>query len=219
MKISKCIVTESELKWQYINAPCSTSALPYWKTRVHNLPDFMKVVIEKDYDKELFHEYLDEPYFKLVHRLEDMKEETGNNHYGIQTVNGISELEAVASFINECYQHISVTLEQVKRWKQEAVHDDSLWLWITDECGKRIALGIADFDSEIGEGILEWIQVLPEHRGQGVGRFLVNQLLIRMKGKAKFVTVSGELYNKTNPRILYLKCGFGEEEIWHVLRK
>lgn len=121
-EISDCIVTESKLKSEYINAPCKTSSLPYWKTKVHSLPDHMKVIIEKDYNKELFHEYLDEPYFKLIHRLENIKEEPDNKQYSIQIVNGITELDSVVAFINECYQHISVTLEQVKRWMQEAVN-------------------------------------------------------------------------------------------------
>ena len=74
-------------------------------------------------------------------------------------------------------------------------------------------------DSEIKEGILEWIQVSPEYRGVGLGKFIVNELLWRMKDKAEFVTVSGKADNPTNPRNLYIACGFSGEEIWHVMRK
>ena len=48
---------------------------------------------------------------------------------------------------------------------------------------------------EIGEGSLEWIQVLPEYRGQGLGTKLVLELLCRLKDKAAFVTVCGEVDN------------------------
>ena len=46
--------------------------------------------------------------------------------------------------------------------------------------------GIADYDSEAKELILEWIQVLPEYRGQKIGQLIVNELLRRMQGIAAF---------------------------------
>ena len=66
---------------------------------------------------------------------------------------------------------------------------------------------------------MEWIQVSPEHRGIGLGKLVVNELLWRMKDKAEFVTVSGKVDNSTNPRGLYIACGFTDEVIWHVMRK
>lgn len=78
---------------------------------------------------------------------------------------------------------------------------------------------MAELDAEIKEGILEWIQVSPEYRGKGLGKFVVNELLWRMKDKAEFATVSGKVNNSTNPRGLYIACGFFGEEIWHVMRK
>jgi GNAT superfamily N-acetyltransferase len=60
---------------------------------------------------------------------------------------------------------------------------------------------------------LEWIQVSPEHRGKGLGKFVVNELLWRMKDTAEFVTVSGKVDTPTNPRERYLECGFSDEKI------
>ena len=88
-------------------------------------------------------------------------------------------------------------------------------MWEEHDC----ASGIAELDTDIKEGILEWIQVSPEYRGKGLGKFIVNELLWRMRDKADFVTVSGKVDNPTNPRELYKTCGFADEEIWHVLRK
>jgi ribosomal protein S18 acetylase RimI-like enzyme len=79
------------------------------------------------------------------------------------------------------------------------------------------ALGIADFDAEIKEGSLEWIQVLPSKRGLGLGKMLVNELLQRLKSKADFVTVSGRVDNPANPQALYRKCGFTGDDIWYVV--
>ena len=82
-----------------------------------------------------------------------------------------------------------------------------------------MATGIAELDREIGEGVLEWIQVSKSHRGCGLGSYIVSQLLWRMKDKARFVTVSGQCYNPTNPEGLYRKCGFTGNDVWHILRK
>jgi len=82
-----------------------------------------------------------------------------------------------------------------------------------------IALGIAECDEDIMEGSLEWIQVLPQYRGYGIGVALVNFLLLILKEKSKFVTVSGKIDNKTNPQRMYRKCGFQGNDIWHILRR
>ena len=94
----------------------------------------------------------------------------------------------------------------------------SLPFWKTNLI-KIVASGIAELDVEIKEGILEWIQVSPEYRGKGLGKFVVNELLWRMKDKVEFVTVSGKVDDFTNPRGLYIACGFTDEVIWHVMRK
>lgn len=75
---------------------------------------------------------------------------------------------------------------------------------------------MADLDPYMKEGILEWIQVLPEYRRKGLGKALVCELLTRMKGKAKFSTVSGDCNNINNPINLYRKCGFIGNSIWYI---
>ena len=58
-----------------------------------------------------------------------------------------------------------------------------------------------------------------KYRGKGIGKFIVNELLQRMKDKASFVTVSGQVNNSTNPQALYRKCGFEGNDIWHIMHK
>ena len=95
-----------------------------------------------------------------------------------------------------------------------------MWICIFDKYNKKIvATGIAEFDKEIKEGYLEWIQVSKDYRKKGFGTVIVNELLFRLKEKADFVTVSGKLKNESKPENLYLKCGFENKTIWHVLTK
>ncbi len=58
-----------------------------------------------------------------------------------------------------------------------------------------------------------------ENREKGLGQFIENELLWRMKDRAKFVTVSGKIDNATNPEMLYRKCGFTGNDVWHILRR
>ena len=54
------------------------------------------------------------------------------------------------------------------------VYDSALWLAIKDnQADEVVATGIAELDKEIGEGVLEWIQVSEQHRGYGLGKYVV----------------------------------------------
>ncbi|MCL2279392.1 MAG: hypothetical protein FWC20_08325 [Oscillospiraceae bacterium] len=102
-------------------------------------------------------------------------------------------------------------------WTKYPVFDNNIWIWVWDNIANvPAALGIADFDSDISEGSLEWIQVLPNYRGKGFGEAVTLELLFRLSKKADFVTVSGEVENITNPERLYRKCGFTGEAVWIV---
>lgn len=84
---------------------------------------------------------------------------------------------------------------------------------------KFVGCGIADYDREMKELILEWIQVVPQYRGLKIGQLIVSELLARKRDIAEFATVSGKVNNITDPEKLYRKCGFIGSDIWHILRK
>ena len=94
-----------------------------------------------------------------------------------------------------------------------------LFAGTNETTGEIIASGIAEQDATIREGVLEWIQVSPAYRRRGWGRIIVYELLWRLTDQADFVTVSGKVNERTAPRALYDRCGFGEAVIWHVLKK
>lgn len=200
----------------YLENPCKASSLPFWKTNLVKIPDNMKVVLENDLQSIGVRGYFDERFFKLIHRMNDIEKPVWDNRYEMVCC----EVSEYAKHIAGCYSDIGISTEALLDYQTHTVHDGNLWIAVTER-GQNIiiASGIAEVDTDIKEGILEWIQVSPEYRGKGLGKFIVSELLWRMKDKADFVTVSGKVDNPTNPRDLYKACGFCGEEIWHVMRK
>ena len=200
----------------YLANPCKASSLPFWKTNLIYIPDNMKIVLKEDMMGIDAQDYVDERYFKLIHQMNDIKKPVLDNKYELVCC----EVSEYAKHIAACYSDVGISSEELVGYQTHAVYDCDLWIAVKERGRNEIiASGIAELDTDIREGILEWIQVSPEYRGKGLGKFVVRELLWRMKDKAEFVTVSGKVDNPTNPRELYMACGFFGEEIWHVMRK
>lgn len=203
-------------KDQYLADPCKAASIPYWKTKSITVPDGMKILHQDEYDNAEYQQYIDEPYFRLIHNLKGLSKPELPQGYSLCT----ATLSGYAAHINSCYERIGITVEELSRYTLRSVYDEALWLAVKEaHTGTIVATGIAELDREIGEVILEWIQVSQGHRGKGLGRFVVSELLWRMKDKAGFATVSGQCNNATNPEKLYRKCGFTGSDVWHILRK
>lgn len=201
----------------YLSDPCAAASIPYWKQKTISLPLNMKIVHERDYNSEVFPDYTDEPYFRLYHDLKNIAEPDLNEAV---TISVSSDTDDFVRLINASYTDLSVTREQLDGYRKTPVYCPDLWILLKEKStGTVLAGGIADYDSEAGELILEWIQVHPEHRGCGYGQLIVNTLLAKMQGKAKFATVSGKVNNPTDPERLYRKCGFTGDDVWHILTK
>lgn len=203
-------------KNEYLADPCKTASVPYWKAKSITIPDSMKILHRDDYSEAEYRQYIDAPYFRLRHDLQGLSEPVLQQGYSLCK----AALPDFAAHISSCYNGIGVTEAELQSYTTRPVYDAALWLAVKDDhTGDIVATGIAELDCEIGEGILEWIQVSEAHRGCGLGRFLVSELLRRMKGNASFATVSGQCNNPTNPESLYRKCGFTGNDVWHILRK
>lgn len=203
-------------KEHYLADPCKAASIPYWKSNSITVPDGMKILHQDEYDDTGYQHFIDEPYFRMIHNLNGLAEPVLPQGYSLCTVT----LTEYAAHINRCYDCIGITEEQLRSYTLRTVYDASLWLSVKDDqTGTIVATGIAELDRKIGEGILEWIQVSNGHRGKGLGRYIVSELLMRMKDKANFATVSGQCNNTSNPEKLYRKCGFTGNDVWHILRK
>jgi GNAT superfamily N-acetyltransferase len=177
----------------------------------------MLILREDFFHPSLLAEYADEPYFKLIHRMNGLQKP--ELPAGFRPID--AGAEAFSRHIRECYGG-GPDASEAEFARLFSPENAALRVALADEkTGKIAASGIADFDAAIREGTLEWIQVSPEYRRAGLGFYTVRELLWRLASaeNARFVTVSGRLNSGSNPLVLYKKCGFGDEVIWHILTK
>ena len=201
----------------YLLAPCGALSIPYWKAQIVQTPSYMRIVHHREYDAEAYANYTDEPYFRLKHDLRNIPPARGS--YACRVVSE-EDLQMVKSLINRSHDDLEVTLAQLQGYRATPAFAADLWLIaLNASTGEPVGCGIADIDPVANEGVLEWIQVLPEHRRRGAGEFIVNDLLRRMIGRADFATVSGRVNNQTNPERLYRRCGFTGADVWHILTR
>lgn len=180
------------------------------------VPEGIRIVHQDDLREWNDGEYADEPYFRLIHDLQGLSPSAPPPGFALCQAAPCD----FAAHINACYDDIGISESALRGCTQRPVYDPSLWLAVRDEqTGQIVATGIAELDREIGEGILEWIQVTKAYRGRGLGSYIVRELLWRMKGNARFATVSGQCGNPAHPQALYRKCGFTGTDIWHILKK
>ena len=211
-------MTHTITKEQYIKNPCGVCSTAFWKNTFFQKPDEIQIIHENEISSLDNSDNITR-YFRLFHNMESINTVEINEGFYFQTVHIMTQEEIVADVINLCYEDIEVTTEQVNEWTKYSVFNNELWVFVYEEGSESpVALGIADFDKEIKEGSLEWIQVIPEKRGLGLGQAIVKELLYRLKAKADFITVSGLSDDNSNPESLYRKCGFTGDDIWCVIR-
>lgn len=202
---------------EYSENPCKKASIPYWKNKNIKIPSNMKIVHHEKFDNNDLNDYQDEKYFRLIHHLDNIQNNSSMD-FSVKTAES-QDISLIVEIINKSYSDLSVSYEQILSYTKTEVYDKNLWILVYEnQTNDVVGCGIADFDSDVREGILEWIQVLPEYRGKGIGKLIVNELLRRMT-KADFATVSGKVDNPTNPEKLYRSCGFVGNDIWHILTK
>ena len=209
----------------YEKDPCNYSAVPYWKETTFTKPNNIKVYHESEWNKlskNAKKEFIKvDKFFRIKHNLEQINNEDLPKNYRYRTFdpNNEKDFDKALEIIQISYPNTDLTKDTLKEYTKNDVYKNELWIFIdkiNNGTYTTVAFGIADLDSQVKEGILEWIQVLPEYRGKGFGTFLVAELLRRMKSKAKFATVSGDCNNINNPIGLYRKMGFVGDSIWYI---
>ena len=201
-------------KEEYRKDPCRAASIPYWKAVSICMPADMIILHEEDLHGDFPEHYRDTRYFRLIHHLQ-ISPATLPEGFSLCKATA----EEFAIHIRACYGS-SITAAEVRSFTERAVYCQDLWLAVREDAtGRIVATGIGELDQDMGEGILEWIQVSEGYRRRGLGSFLVKELLWRMQSKAKFATVSGQCDSPSCPEQLYRSCGFTGQDVWHVLHK
>jgi GNAT superfamily N-acetyltransferase len=158
-----------------------------------------------------------EAYFRLVHKGQPQEYRIPSG-FTFRKVDPHRDIQSVAEFINSCYADIQVNREIVRSWLKHPVYDPGLWIWVADEqTGQMAGLGIAEFDPQVPEASLEWIQVHPHYQRRGLGKAIVTALLQRVSDNVLFTTVSGKVDSAAQPEKLYRNCGFSGNDVWWLL--
>ena len=204
-------------KSTYLLDPCGASSLPFWKTNSISIPDDLLILREDDPRLETAAQgYVDTPYFKLIHTMQGL--EAPNLPDGFQFI--CPSVKSLSKHIAACYDEERASEAELLRYRSRITFSPDLWLAVIEEkTGDIVASGLAELDTDLREGVLEWVQVSPAYRRRGWGKSIVEELLFRMKNRADFVTVSGKQNDPSCPRALYENCGFSDGIVWNVLRK
>jgi ribosomal protein S18 acetylase RimI-like enzyme len=161
-----------------------------------------------------------EAFFRLIHTGSELPLRVTVQGYAVRQVETATELPLAATILHACYDVPTPGTDELSAWTQRPVFDPRLWLWIMDTREKRpVALGIADVDKLTEEGSLEWIQVLPAFRGQGLGTMLVQEMVNRLQQEVAFTTVTGQVHNPCEPERLFRRCGFVGRDVWWTLHR
>ena len=197
---------------KYLQDPCGTLSIPYWKAKTLTIPDSIKIIHCRDWNGQ----YSDfQRFFRVKHSLDDL----APIDFEYDTISIDHQAKQLAKMINASYTHenIIVSKEDILQWKNHETFREDLCICIHSDDGIMVASGIAEYDETCQEGIIEWIQVLPEYRKKSLGKKIVYVLLQRLKAfGAAFVTVSGNLDNSTDPLSFYKKCGFKGDDVWYI---
>ena len=161
-----------------------------------------------------------EARFRLIHTGSELPLRASVQGYAVKQVEMDTELPLAATILHACYDGPTPGTDELAAWTRRPVFDPRLWLWIMDTREKRpVALGIAEVDRLTEEGSLEWIQVLPAFRGQGLGTMLVQEMVNRLQQHVAFTTVTGQVHNPCDPERLFRRCGFVGHEVWWTLHR
>lgn len=203
---------------EYLKNPCRSLSVPYWKAKEIIVPDNMMILHDSEFDDCFLNDYSDERYFRILHDMKDVSA-SKSSEFMIKTA-GIEDFSLISDIVNQCYDNMAMSTETLLLMTKKPAYCKDLWILVFDlETKNTVGCGIADIDNTANEGIIEWVQVLPEYRRRGIGKIIVNELLERMSGKVDFATVSGKCDSESRPEKLYRSCGFKGNDIWHILLK
>lgn len=200
---------------KYLRDPCGTLSIPYCKAMALTVPESMKILHCSEWHGQ-YRSY--QRFFRIKHDLKELVP----IDFDYDALSIDYQAAQLSEMINASYRHenISVSEQDILLWKHRKTFCEDLCIYMNADGGVMAASGIAEYDAACREGFIEWVQVLPEYRKQGLGKKIVAVLLNRLRDHgAEFVTVSGNLDSVSRPLELYKGCGFTGDDIWYICRE
>ena len=103
---------------EYVNDPCGTLSIPYWKLKGLIVPENMKIIHDRDYFNGMFSDYNDETYFRLSHNLKNIGQVILSD---VEIVSGLSNIDEFVQLINASYSDLKVTKEQIESYRKTPI--------------------------------------------------------------------------------------------------
>ncbi|MDD2364239.1 MAG: GNAT family N-acetyltransferase [Eubacteriales bacterium] len=206
-------------KEDYLENPRRITSLPYHKL-LKLWPEVVQM--ERHESEAQVGGGSSQRFFKLIHDLKYVEGPSlpeGLVFSPVAAAGNDEVYEQIAEFLQLCYLGLEITGETVRLWTESEAYEPSAWLWVKDR-DKCVGLGIGEIDRSINEGVLEWIQVLPGYRRNGLGSAIVLELLRRLQvAGADFVMVSGNADSEFSVSEMYRKVGFVGSDIFVIRGK
>ena len=135
---------------EYLQNPCGTLSIPYWKAKTLVIPDSMRIIHCSNWNGQYGNF---QRFFRIKHDLNDLSP----IDYDYDTLSIDYQATQLCEMINESYKHenIVVSEQDIPQWKQHKTFREELCVYINADNGKMAASGIAEFDEVCREGTAE----------------------------------------------------------------
>lgn len=154
------------------------------------LKDIDQIMLNEIYLNECLEEEFDveESFYRLSIYSMDYQTNERTDHYEFKTIN----------LNNDRSRHINL-LSTIFTIKEQELEDyfntpaikDGLSVMMVDPIKNRpVALGLGSYDPIVSEGVIEYIEILPQYQNKGVEEIIVQELTDRLAKRSYFITTS-----------------------------
>lgn len=152
---------------EYLQNPCGTLSVPYWKAKTLAIPDSMRIIHCSNWNGQYGNF---QRFFRIKHDLNDLPP----IDYDYDTLSIDYQATQLCEMINESYNHenIVVSEQDILQWKQHKTFREELCVYINVDNGKMAASGIAEFDEVCRRVSLNGFRCFQSTEAEALGKRL-----------------------------------------------
>ena len=116
---------------EYLQNPCGTLSIPYWKAKTLAIPDSMRIIHCSNWNGQYGNF---QRFFRIKHDLNDLSP----IDYDYDTLSIDYQATQLCEMINESYKHenIVVSEQDILQWKQHKTFREELCVYMNADNGK-----------------------------------------------------------------------------------